>query len=167
MPIATFRLLAAFVFVFCLSTKAFSSDKNHLDSIPDVFLLGEYESSYEKLVASCSNPLLNVAGNSIDDASKHWLVFLHDIEKFAAKNDFDINGVKIWMSVFWNADGSIGHIAYYPKPKSRNIDFMKFTQMLRIFAVKYKLKLKSTDCFSHNSIASFPSFADVYLKQGK
>ena len=160
------QVLLCLFFSFCLSTNGSTKDVI-LDSIPDVFLLGEYESTYENLVTNCSDQLLGVADNSIEEASRQWLVFIKDIETFAEKNEFDIKGVKIWLSVFWNPDGSIGHIAYFPKPKSRNIDYMKFTQLLRIFSVKHKLKLKSTNCFSHNGIASFPSFADEYLKKSK
>ena len=167
MSLHSSRFVLLLLIFFCLSTNAKSGTEIINDSIPDVFLLGEYESSYEKLVANCDNSLLNVAGSSIDKASEQWLMFLRDLENFAQKNDFDIKGVKIWLSVFWNADGSIGHIAYFPKPKSRNIDFMKFTQILRIFSVKHKMKLKSQTCFSHNGIASFPSFADEYLKERK
>lgn len=159
--------ICIFVFSFCLSTNVHAATTTILDTIPDVFLLGEYEDKYENLVNHCSNQLLSISDNSIEDATRNWLQFLNDIEKFANKNDFDINGVKIWLSVFWNADGTIGHIAYYPKPKSRNIDYMKFTQLLRIFRVKYKMPVKAETCFTHNGIATFPSFAEDYLKENK
>ena len=90
---------------------------------------------------------------------------LNDIEKYAEKSEFDIKGIKIWLNVFWNSDGTIKHLVYFPKPNSRNMDFDLLTLYLGKFVENYKMEALDRACFSHYGSAAFPTFADYYLNE--
>lgn len=137
------------------------------DMLPSVFLIGEYEEPYEKMIGDCNNHLLNVCEGSMDIAYNVWLHMVNQMEEFAVEKSFDINGTKIWLTAYWNFDGSIKHLVYYPKPHSKNMDFTKLTEFLDEFSKIYKLPLKSSGCFSHYGSANFPSFANYYIKDSK
>ena len=128
--------------------------------LPMSFIIGEHEESYEKMVKECDTHLLSVCDESMDEAYKNWLLMLDDIETYAEEKSFDINGIKIWMTVYWNYDGSIKHIVYYPKPNSKNMDFENLTEFFSGFSQVYKLPKTSTSCFSHYGSASFPSHSN-------
>ena len=140
---------------------------SRLDSLPTVFMIGENEAEYEDLVSTCNDPLLSVCNDSMDEAYKKWLGLLSDMEKYAESKDFDIRGIKIWLNVFWNTDGSIKHLVYYPKPNSRNMDFELLSEFLVVFQSEYNMNFTNQKCFSHYGSAAFPTFADIYLGKGK
>lgn len=135
--------------------------------LPAVFLIGEHEQAYEGLSLECNSLLLSVCNDTMELAYKKWMSMLSDIETYAAQMDFDINGVKIWTNVYWNPDGSIKHIAYYPKPNSKNMNFKDLTQFLEAFVAQYKLPVSHTQCFSHYGSANFPTFAKLFLKENR
>lgn len=144
-----------------LAPKALVSQS--LDSLPVVFTVGEYGKQYEELVSDCELPLLQAAGKSMDQSSEHWLRVMQEIEKFCEMHDFDIKGVKLWVNIFWNADGRIRHIVYFPKRSSRNIDFARLGNLLGAFAMQSEARLRAPDCYSHFGSASFPTHADYLL----
>ena len=82
------------------------------------FLIGENEKHFESLVSEHGEQLLNVCKNNMNKAYKLWVSLLKDLERFANDKEFDLKGTKIWINLFWNADGSIRNIVYYPKPVS-------------------------------------------------
>jgi len=90
---------------------------------------------------------------------------LSDMEQYAEKSDFDIKGIKIWLNVFWNPDGTIKHLVYFPKPNSRNMDFKLLTKFMEKFRTTYEMESLTAKCYSHCGSASFPTFADIYLKE--
>lgn len=157
------------IFIFLVlpfSLSAFSVDKTgDLDSIPPVFRIGEYEFEYEEKVKNCNKLLLEVCQDSMELAYKHWLLMLHDMEIYAESEKFDIKGIKIWLNVFWNEDGSIENFVFYPKPNSRNADFNKLTAFLEKFLLHYKFPIEYQTCFSHYGSATFPTFAKLYLQE--
>lgn len=136
-----------------------------MDTLPTVFILGEKEAEYEKLVEECNKALFAISDNSMDKAYESWLGMLHDIEVFAEKDTFDIKGVKIWFNTFWNGDGTIRHISYYPKPNSKNIDYDEMTLFLNRFTSFYKFEESFESCFSHYGSATFPTHASYYLNK--
>lgn len=121
-----------------------------------VAFIGEDEKEYEQLMASCGTPLLYVSGNSMDKAYDIWTQVLADMTSKADTQGLDIKGVKIWINMFWEADGSIKKILYYPKPKSKNMDFDQLTAFFNSFASDYNLDLDYESCFSHHGTAAFP-----------
>jgi len=136
-----------------------------IDSLPQVFMIGQNESAYESLVSDCSNPLLTVCKDSMDLAYRRWMLMLSEMEIYAEKSEFDIKGVKIWLNVFWNPNGTIKHLVYFPKPNSRNMDFDLLTIFLDQFVTGYQMEALDSQCFSHYGSAAFPTFADYYLKE--
>jgi len=120
-------------------------------------LIGEQDEYYEQLVTDCSSMLLSVTGNSMDKAYSSWTSMLSDMETTAADEGFDIKGVKLWINCFWNEDGSIRKIFYYPKPTSKNMDFEQLTTFLEVFSSTYIFPVSNDSCYSHYGSGSFPT----------
>ena len=135
----------------------------HQDSLPDVFMIGQNELLYEGLVTKCSHPLLTACQDSMDLAYRKWMEMLSNMEQFAEQSEFDIKGIKIWLNVFWDEEGRIDHLVYFPKPNSRNMDFGKLTKFFDKFIGNYKMDKLGSKCYSHYGSATFPTFADLYL----
>ena len=119
----------------CLLSPTSIEKPAHLDSLPEVFMIGQNELLYEGLVTKCNYPLLTVCQDSMDLAYTKWMQMLSNMEQFAEQSEFDIKGIKIWLNVFWDEDGTIDHLVYFPKPNSRNMDFTLLTKFF------YKLSL--------------------------
>lgn len=126
------------------------------NELPKVMLIGEENGYYEELVEECNTLLLSVTDNSMMAAFDNWTEMLSEMEASADKDGFDIKGVKLWINVFWNEDGSINKVFYYPKPNSKNMDFEKLSYFLEHFANAYTFPITSEACFSHYGSASFP-----------
>ena len=130
-------------------------------------LIGENEKEYEQIMTQCSTPLLFITNNSMDEAYNLWTKMLAKMEADASEQGIDIKGVKVWMNLFWEADGSIKKIVYYPKPNSKNMDFDQLTSFLQIFADEYVLDVNHTTCFSHYGSATFPVFTKIAVPNEK
>ncbi len=154
-----FLFIPIFMTFFCFEGKGIAQS----DELPTVFMIGENEMAYEKVVSDCSSLLLSVCQDSMNLAYQKWIGMLSAMEEYAESSDFDIKGIKIWINLFWNSDGTIKHIVYYPKPNSRNMDFQKLTLFFELFIRDYRLELRSDKCFSHYGSAAFPTFAHLYL----
>lgn len=130
-----------------------------------MFWIGEYEEKYEKLSVTCERKLLSICGESMEMAYAKWMRVLSDIEKYSEEVEFDIKGLKIWINVFWNPDGTIRHIVYYPKPNSKNFpdNFEKLTAFFIEFVDQYKSPITDDACFSHNGTANFPIYAKLFF----
>lgn len=143
------------VFTFAQSTDA------------KVSLIGDDEKSYESVISECPSLLLQVTNNSMDKAYQHWTSMLIDMETSAADSGLDLKGAKLWINLFWEADGSIKNIVYYPKPNSKNMDFDVVTAFLENFAADYHMPVSHTECFSHYGSASFPVHRTLAMKNEK
>jgi len=143
-------ILAILVCVLSLSVAAQD------EVTPQVMLIGEMDAQYEQMVAECNSLLLTVSDNSMEVAFDHWTSMLADMESAAADQGIDIKGAKLWMNLFWNADGSIRNIYYYPKPTSKNMDFEELTAFLNDFASSYVFPVAYESCYSHYGSATFP-----------
>lgn len=130
----------------------------HVDTLPSVFLIGEHEISYNKMLRNQPDLLMSVCDDDMDKAYSTWLNFLVEVERFAIENDVDIKGVKLWINVFWNPDGSIKHIAFYPKPNSKNMDYDYVSALFKEFAKTQNSGLVHNKMVCHYGSASFPSF---------
>lgn len=149
-----------YIFTYTLSIlMAFSAmAQSDTEISTRAFLIGENEEHFESLVIEHSEQLLNVCNNSMDKAYDSWVSLLKDLEGFAEDRQFDLKGTKIWINIFWNADGSIRNIVYYPKPNSKNMDFALLSDFLSDFASSYQFTLTNEKPFSHYGSASFPTF---------
>ena len=126
---------------------------------PQVFLIGEYEDAFKKLMPEHPQLLLSVCGDDMDFAYEKWLDMLVAIEDFAKEVAYDIRGLKVYLYVFWNADGSIEHLAFYPKPNSRNVPVKELTAFFKEFSREYRFNIETDSGFSHYGSATFPTYA--------
>jgi hypothetical protein len=124
--------------------------------IPKVFLLGQHESAYNQLAIEYSKLLLEACENNLLQAHEKWQSMLMEMQAYSEQIDFNINGVKVWIHVFWKADGTIAHIGYYLKPQSRNINTAELTAFFKSFSNHYQFPLIEAKNYSHYGSASFP-----------
>jgi len=164
-PIFTFMRIFFSIIIFSLSCITFLSGSNaqliksDSTSLPKVFILGQYEKAYEKLFDDHSTVLLEICDDDMDLAFDKWLSMLEEMEAYATSIDYNIKGIKIWLNVFWNKDGSIKHLAYHLKVNSRNIEHQEeLTAFFSSFMNHYKFPLVADRSFSHYGSASFPTF---------
>jgi len=150
-----------FILAFCCFSQ-YSYSQNGI-----VSLIGDNETEYEQTISECPSLLLSVADNSMDKAYSLWTDMLSEAEKQASLTGLDLKGAKIWINLFWEADGSIKSIVYYPKPNSKNMDFTQVTSFFEDFAQNYTLPQNHSGCFSHYGSASFPVHRKLAINNEK
>ncbi len=133
-------------------------------TLPKVFQLGEFEKAYQEVSTQSKLTLLDVSNNDIVSAFETWLKMTEAMEAYAKKIQFEINGVKLWLHVFFAEDGSIQHIGYVLRQNSKNILKEDFEAFLKSFMTRYQLPVVSEQPFAHYSIASFPVHVQEYEK---
>ena len=157
----TLTLLA----VLFILTTARTAPTVQLDSLPTVFALGQYDGQpFEKLKTDYSTQLLTVCRNDMQMAYYLWVHVLKHIETHAINTKYDMDGVKLWLYIFWNKDGSIKNIAFYPKPNSKNFKTEDMAAFLSNFCKSYKFPMSAETNFSHYSIANFPVLVEKPLE---
>lgn len=124
--------------------------------LPKVFLIGEYEDKYGDLYEEYNEILLTVCDNNMNLAFDRWMDMINEMEEYAKSIEYDINGVKVWLKLFWAKDGAIDHISYFLKPDSRNINRAELSAFFSSFINNYKLPVTSSVKFTHNGSAQFP-----------
>jgi hypothetical protein len=128
-----------------------------LDTLPRVFLLGVYDGGdFEQLKEQYSMSLVQACRSDMETAYYSWIHMLKHLESYSKTQNFDLDGVKMWLYVFWNKDGSIQHLAFYLKQNSRNVDKKAVTTFLEGFCSQYKSPIKAEKNFSNYSSATFP-----------
>jgi hypothetical protein len=125
------------------------------DTLPPVFMIGQFSDQYEKL-SSTAHSLLDVSQNDVYLAYDKWLDMLSELSAAADHLGINLKGTKFWCSVYWNQDGTIKHFAYYPKPGSINIDQDRFKNMLVGFVSNYKLPIVADAPFYNYGSVAFP-----------
>ncbi|MFT7604235.1 MAG: hypothetical protein ACI8VT_001809 [Saprospiraceae bacterium] len=158
------RVFFSFIFLslFCIiQANGMSKQLLKVDStiLPKVFILGQHEKAYEKLYEQSSTVLLEVCHDDMNEAFDKWLGMLEEMEAYANQINFDIKGIKIWLNVFWDQDGSIEHLAFHLKANSRNIDQQELSAFFSSFMNHYKFPVVSDRNFSHYGSAAFPTFS--------
>lgn len=134
------------------------SSEQKQSPLPPVFLIGEYDEAFGMLSEDYSKILLTVCGDDMDFAYEKWMDMLASLEDYAERINYDINGLKMYMYVFWKEDGSIAHIAYFPKPNSKNLPIEELNALFKGFTKEYKMPIHSKSGYSHYASASFPVF---------
>lgn len=152
----TFFLLQSSI---ALGTASFLQ-KSNPDStdLPTVFIIGEHEDEFNRLGVEYQALLLTACDDNMDMAYDKWLGMLEELQIFAASNQFDLRGIKMWLNVFWDENGVVSHIAYHLKPQSRNVDTRYLTAVLSEFTKTYRFPLVFESKYSHYGTASFPVF---------
>jgi hypothetical protein len=126
--------------------------------MPLVSLIGEDEDIFNTLAETHGDVFLEVCGNDMDLAYDKWMDMLVAMEDYSAEINYDIRGLKTYLYVFWNADGTIKHLAFYPKPNSRNISIAELKAFFKGFVKEYKMSVTAERGFSHYASGSFPTF---------
>jgi hypothetical protein len=126
--------------------------------VPLVSLIGEDQYLLSELSTRHSDILLQVCGNDMDLAYDMWSEMLGAMEDYSNELDYDLKGIKTYLHVFWNGDGSIAHIAFFPKPNSRNVPIPELRAFFKEFAKVYTLPLTHETGFSHYASGAFPLF---------
>lgn len=126
--------------------------------LPEVFLIGDHEERYQTLSQQHPETFMSVFNNDIDKAYKGWSDLLMDIEDYAAQIQFDLRGIKLWINLYFDPDGSISHLAFFPKPNSRNVPDEHLMAFFKSFVHTYHFPETSDLGFQHSASASFPTF---------
>ncbi|MEM1323515.1 MAG: hypothetical protein AAGG75_24835 [Bacteroidota bacterium] len=126
--------------------------------LPKAFIIGEYEKQFETLNIEHSTMLLAVCDNDMNLAFSKWLSMLKEMEAYADVIGYDLKSLKLWLNVFWEKEGKIKHIAYYPKPGSRNVNLEELSAFFSSFMNHYTFPLVAEVDYSHYGSASFPTF---------
>lgn len=135
------------------------------ESLPTVYKLGEYETALEEEQGHYPQTLLDACNGDMQKAFELWLGFLKELEAFAKQSGCELEGSSIWLQVFFQADGSISHIGYYPKPNSRVLDDEAFKKCLESFAATYHMPLDSKQSYYNYTDARFPLIYELYDRQ--
>ena len=125
---------------------------------PKVFMLGKQEKAYEELTKTYKQTLLEACDNQIEVAFEKWLDMMQDMEAYADQVDYNIDGLKLLLHIFWNEDGSIAHLGYFMRPNSRNVNKAELSAFFSSFIRQYKFSVSSDRKFMHYTKASFPTF---------
>ncbi|NND31617.1 MAG: hypothetical protein HKN76_03430 [Saprospiraceae bacterium] len=126
-------------------------------TLPKVFQIGEYEDQYGLLYETYHDILLTVCHDDMNLAFGKWMDMIAEMEAYAESIDFDLKGVKIWLKVFWDSDGTIQHLSFYRKPNSINIDPAELSAFLSSFMNRYQMPIKTNLKYTHNGSAQFPT----------
>lgn len=157
------KTLCCVAFLLCFGlTKANSFSSENMmkpDTIlPKAFLLGDHERQFEKLTMDYETLLLTAANNDMDAAFSKWIRMISEMENYSESIGYDLKGIKMWMNIFWEPDGTIAHIAFFLKPNSRNVDVEELKAFFSSFARHYTFPLSCDSKYSHYGSASFPTF---------
>lgn len=129
------------------------------NQLPKVYQLGEYEVQMDAQAMVHKAQLLTACDYDIEMAYGKWISMIKEMEAYANRINFDLNGAKVWLNVFFEAKGKIANIGFYLKPNSRNIDRDEFNAFLRSFTNQYTFPHIFSEPYSHYGSAGFPTSA--------
>ena len=138
--------------------RAMAQSNANSSPVPSVFLIGQYEDQYLALSQQYPASFLSVYHDDIDRAYRSWTNILMDMEDYAGQINFDIKGIKLWINLYFNPDGTISHLAFFPKPNSRNVPDDYLTAFFKNFVRNYRLQVKAEKGFQNSASAAFPTF---------
>ena len=125
--------------------------------LPKVFLIGEYEKSYEKAANAYNTMLLTACNDDINKAYDKWISMIQEMEAYSNLIQYDLKGIKLWLHVFWDSKGKIDHIAFHLKPNSKLVDTQELKGFFASFINHYVFPLRTSSDYSHYGSASFPT----------
>lgn len=129
-------------------------------ALPKVFLLGEEEQVYETLTRDYNETLLSACDGNMELAVEKWLGMMQEMESYAKKIRYELKGIKMWVHVFWDTDGSVKHIGFRLRPDSRNVRPEELGAFLSSFMNKYKFPVAYGQKYSHYVGVTFPTFVE-------
>jgi hypothetical protein len=128
------------------------------DELPKVFSLSEDQTVLEQLSLLYTKGLIEVCNDDTDVAFNKWNSMMLAFEAYAEKQNINIRGVKMWIKVYWAADGTVDHVGYSLKPNSRNVKLAELNALLKTFIEGYKLQQTADVKFTNSGSVSFPIF---------
>ncbi len=132
------------------------------DALPTVYRLGEQEDALEQVQNKHQQTLLDACNGNLSKAFTLWLSFLKELEAYAEEQGCKLDGVSIWIQVFFSANGQIEYIGYYPKPNSRTMEDEQFRRCLQSFITTYRLPLTSEKPYYNYTDVRFPLVYELY-----
>jgi len=147
-------LLIAIVPITTLN--ASDTDRHYL---PRVFQIGEYQEEYEQLIEDYDMTLTDVCDNDLYVAFGKLSSMFKEMEVFAENNAYDLKGVRLWLHLFWNKNGTIQYLAFHLRPNSRNINIADLEAFLLSFIQYYRFPLISENDYSLYTSTAFPVYA--------
>lgn len=145
---------------FCAATNAMTTPITVAkDSLPRVFVLGEKDREFEQAKVAHSTNLIEACQGDMEMAYYTWMRMMKNFETFAKQQGYELDGLKMWIYLFWNKDGSIAHIGYHLKPNSRNLredELPKLSKLFENFSKTYRFPIKSDKAYSNYTHATFP-----------
>lgn len=135
------------------------SQSNASFVLPNVFIIGDHVEEYEKLCMQNVN-LLEICDDNMKLAFDGWMHMLERMDDFSQEVGVDLKGLKLWLNIFWDQEGRIKHLAYYPKPNSKQLEYPILTAFFENFVKSYQLPIQADQSFTHYGSASFPTLSD-------
>ncbi|MEL7221238.1 MAG: hypothetical protein AAGJ93_07965, partial [Bacteroidota bacterium] len=114
---------------------------------------------YEQLTSGYTQTLLEATGGDITQAFEAWLDMQQAIDAYAKTQNYDLNGVRLWMHVFWGPNGDIDQMGFLLRPDSRLVDENEIKALLAGFIGQYRLPVQSSQKFNHYTGATFPTLS--------
>lgn len=81
-----------------------------------------------------------------------------DLEDYADAKGLDIRGAKLWLKVYFNENGKLEHLAFYPKPNSKNIPSEQLIALFKNFVRDYHAPVIWEKGYQHSTNVSFPTY---------
>ena len=134
-------------------------------TLPSVFMMGENPQEFENLIMTRKSLLVDVYENNMLLASERLKELLTAIDDYSEEIDFDIKGLKLWLHVFWNEDGTIEHLTYYPKPNSAKIEYNELTAFFKSFVNNHDSSMIADFKFAHQFSGFFPYGGKLNVKK--
>jgi len=139
-----------------LSTLSYTQLSSQEPDSSKVFLIGEQAERFELLSEEYKSTLMDATSNDMDKTHRIYQKLLREIEAFATQMDYEIKGAKMWIKFFFDKDGTIDHIAYHLKPRSKEISSHLLDDLFLKFKKQYKSPVVYESKYAHYASASFP-----------
>lgn len=124
-----------------------------------IFEIGKDEQNYKQICDAYPETLLTWKRDDYTQSALLWFDFLKSMETYSESIQFNLNGLKLWLHIFWNEKGGIDYMGYYIHPESRQIDKVELNAFLNAFSrLASKPDFKSGMKISHYTSATFPTF---------
>lgn len=138
---------------------ALSSFTLHNRNIAPVLIIGESSHDFEQLNEDYAQLLLTACGNDMNQAFGEWKGLFVSFEHYARAEGVSLDGVKLWVKVYWSAEGKMDHIAFDLKPQSRKVSRSQLVKLFEGFIHTYRdveVCVGASAAYSHYGSIAFP-----------
>lgn len=148
-------LIASFVLVWMSSFTVITDTRD----IAPVLVIGESSHDFERLNEDYAQLLLTACEGNMHKAFGEWKGLFVSFEHYARAEGVSLDGVKLWVKVFWSPEGKIDHIAFDVKPQSRKVSRAQLMQLYEGFMRTYRdleVSVAAEARYSHYGSIAFP-----------